>query len=156
MSKATQGNLNHFICMHRSNSMEFQSLQNKQIHRVFSKKNTARARSARTRPKQRGSGPNPARRAARRQRLNLAAGPGCQRPRATESVSVDSDRPIRIEIDGGEPSSPSRRGLDETLALAAGESGARLTEGRRGRLGWLQGGGGLSEVFFASEACRRR
>jgi hypothetical protein len=148
--------LNHLICMHRTNSMEFQSLQDKQIHRVFSIKNTARARSARTGPKQRGSSPDPTRSTARRQRLNLPAGLGCQWPRATESVSADSDGPIRTEIDGGEPSSPSRRGLDETLALAAGESGARLTEGRRGRLGWLQGGGGLSEVSSASEACRRR
>jgi hypothetical protein len=88
--------------------------------------------------------------------LNLPAGPGCQWPQATESVSADSVRPIRTGIDGGEPSSPSRRGLDETLALATGESGARLTEGRRGRLGWLQGGDGLSEVSSASEACRRR
>jgi hypothetical protein len=88
--------------------------------------------------------------------LNLLAGPGCQQPRATESVSADSVRPIRTEINGGEPSSPPRRGLDKTLALATRESGARLTEGHRGRLGWLQGGGGLSEVSSASEACRRR
>jgi hypothetical protein len=136
--------------------MEFQSLQNKQNNRTFSYKNTARARSARTGPKQRGSGLDPARSAARWQRLNLPARPGCQRPRATESVSADSVRSIRTEIDGGEPSSPSHRGLDETLALATGESGARLTEGRRGWLGWLQGGGGLSEVSSASKACRRR
>jgi hypothetical protein len=38
MSKATQGNLNHFIFMHRIFFMEFQSSQNKQIHRVISKK----------------------------------------------------------------------------------------------------------------------
>jgi hypothetical protein len=88
--------------------------------------------------------------------LNLPAGPGCQRPQATEWVSADSVRPIRTENDGGEPSSPSRRGLDETLALATGESGARLTEGRQGQLGWLQGGSGLSKVSSASEACRRR
>jgi hypothetical protein len=88
--------------------------------------------------------------------LNLPAGPGYQRPRATESVSADSVRPIRMEIDSGEPSSPSRRGFDKTLALATGESGARLTEGQRGRMGWLQGGGGLSEVSSTSKACRRR
>jgi hypothetical protein len=41
MSKAAQGNLNHFICMHRTIFMEFQSSLNKQIHRVLSKK-TAR------------------------------------------------------------------------------------------------------------------
>jgi hypothetical protein len=78
--------------------------------------------------------------------LNLPAGPGCQRPQATESVPADAVRPIRTEIDGREPSSPLQRGLDETLALATGESEVRLTEGRRGRLGWLQGGGGLSEI----------
>jgi hypothetical protein len=89
-------------------------------------------------------------------RLNLPAGPGCQRPRDTESVSADFDRPIRTEIDGAGLSSPSRRGLDETLALAAGDGVARLTEGRRGRLGLLQGCGGLSEVSSVSEACRRR
>jgi hypothetical protein len=38
MSKATQGNLNHFICMHKTIFMQFQSTQNKKIHRVFSKK----------------------------------------------------------------------------------------------------------------------
>jgi hypothetical protein len=124
--------------MYKTNSMEFQSLQDKQFHRAFSIiKNPARARSARTGPKQRGSGPDPARRAAQRRRLNLPVGPGCQRPWATESVSADSARPIRTEIDDGELSSPSHRGLDETLALATGESRVRLIEGRRGWLGWL-------------------
>jgi hypothetical protein len=88
--------------------------------------------------------------------LNLPAGPSCQQPRATESVSANSVHSIRTEIDSKEPSSPSRRGLDKTLALATGESRATLTEGHRGRLGWLQGGGGLSEVSSVSEACRRR
>jgi hypothetical protein len=58
-----------------------------------------------------------------------AGGARCQRPRVTESVSADFDRPIRTEIDGAGLSSPLRQGLDETLALAAGDGGLR------GRLG---------------------
>jgi hypothetical protein len=61
-------------------------------------------------------------------------GPGYQRPLVTESVSTDFDRLIRTEIDGARPSSSSRRGLDETLSLAAGDGRARLTEGRRSLL----------------------
>jgi hypothetical protein len=69
--------------------------------------------------------------------LNLPAGPGCQRPRATESVSADSVRPIRTEIDGGEPSSPSHRGLDETLALATGGKRGEAHQGAsRVAAGW--------------------
>jgi hypothetical protein len=85
----------------------------------------------------------------------------CQRGPAVsglrlKSVLADSIRPIRTEINGREPSSPSWWGLDETLALATRESGARLTEGRWGRLGWLQDGSGLSEVSSVAEVCRRR
>jgi hypothetical protein len=116
-------------------------------------KKIVRARSARNGPRRSRSSPDPAR---QRRRLNLPVGSGCQRPRVTESVSSDFDRPIRTEIDDAGLSSPSHRGLDKTLALATGDGGARLTEGRRGRPGWLQGCGSLSEVFSASEACRRR
>jgi hypothetical protein len=88
-------------------------------------------------------------------RSNLPAGPDCQRPLDTESVSADFGHPIRTAIDGAGPSCPSRRGLDETLALATGNGKAKLTEGCRGWLGWLQGGGGLSEACSASKTCRR-
>jgi hypothetical protein len=88
-------------------------------------------------------------------RSNLPAGPGHQRPLDTESVSADFGRPIRRTIDGAGPSSPSRRWLDGTLALTTGDGEVKLTEGCRGWLGWLQGGGGLSEACSASETCRR-
>jgi hypothetical protein len=55
------------------------------------------------------------------------AGPGGQRLAGTESVPDVAVRPIRLKIDGGGPSSLSRRGWGKTLALATGRSRSGLT-----------------------------
>jgi hypothetical protein len=62
-------------------------------------------------------------------------GPGGQRHGGAESVSGVAARPIRTEIDGGEPLSPSRWGMGETLALATGKARRGSPRGVEGSWG---------------------
>jgi hypothetical protein len=74
----------------------FKVCRSNKINSAFPKKNKTRARSARAGPMQRGSGPDPARREARRRRLNLPVGPCGQRHGGAELVPGQLGRPIKL------------------------------------------------------------
>jgi hypothetical protein len=137
--------------MYRKNSMEFQSLQDKQNNSAFSKKNKTRARSARTGPTRCESGPDlPATRGrgkfewpARGAPLSAVPGDrnGIGRARPSDLVTIDGRRSL---------STRERAGAVETLGFRLGVAGAhRGVAGRWGRVGggcegswWSRLGGG--------------
>jgi hypothetical protein len=134
--------LNQLICMHITNSMEFQSLQNKQNNRTFSKKKYGTgqicpdwAEAAQIQPRCSKKGGAVA-------AFEPARGPGWSAARGCRIGTGPARSSDQVAIDGRRSSSTRKRaGAAETLGFCLGVAGAhRGAAGRWGRVGGGCGG----------------
>jgi hypothetical protein len=130
--------LNHLIYMHRTISMEFQSLQINQKNGAFSLKKISRARSARNGPVRRESGPDsPVARGSRRFKW-LANGARRSAPLGGQIGTRHSWPSDQVVVDGQRSSSTrERNGAAKTIGFCLGVAGAH-----RGAAGWRERVGG--------------